>query len=156
MLNDARPACMLTTEALAAGIVAQGPLVAIDTPAMRAAMNGAGTASADITDITDAARLRSLHLDHPAYVIYTSGSTGRPKGVVIAHRALTNYITWAKDRYVIPDGAGAPVNTSLAFDATVTSVYLPLLSGQHVTLFPNDRRSRPWASCSRPVSRSRW
>jgi amino acid adenylation domain-containing protein len=67
---------------------------------------------------------------HLAYVIYTSGSTGRPKGVMIEHAGLTNYLRWAVHEYA--DG-GRPcdsiVSSPIAFDATVTSVYLPLLTG---------------------------
>ena len=68
--------------------------------------------------------------------IYTSGSTGVPKGVVIGHRQLANYIHWAREAYEAWDGAGAPLNTPLAFDATVTSLWLPLVSGQKVMLLP--------------------
>src|SRR5438094_463883 len=71
-----------------------------------------------------------------AYVIYTSGSTGKPKAVGVSHRALTNYLAWGSRLYASTDGAGAPLNTPLAFDATVTSVYLPLLWGQRVTIVP--------------------
>ena len=38
--------------------------------------------------------------DDLAYVIYTSGSTGDPKGVAVPHRALTNYVWWARSVYL--------------------------------------------------------
>ncbi|TSD82212.1 amino acid adenylation domain-containing protein, partial [Mycobacterium sp. KBS0706] len=79
------------------------------------------------------ARLRP---GHPAYVIYTSGSTGRPKGVVVTHAGLRNYAAWALEAYPLERGTGAPVNTPLAFDATVTSLMLPLLAGRALTLLP--------------------
>jgi amino acid adenylation domain-containing protein len=85
---------------------------------------------------TDADRTTSLMPAHPAYVIYTSGSTGRPKGVVIRHRELANYLSWAGALFAGGSGRGAPVNTPLAFDATVTSLWLPLLAGKQVILLP--------------------
>ncbi|KEO84024.1 non-ribosomal peptide synthetase [Tumebacillus flagellatus] len=79
------------------------------------------------------------NLDHTisaqdlVYVIYTSGSTGRPKGVLITHGGLMNYLTWAMDAYA-QQGHGAPVHSSLAFDLTVTSTYVPLLTGKRIVL----------------------
>ena len=71
----------------------------------------------------------TTHLSlHPAYVIYTSGSTGRPKGVCIEHRALTDYLLWSEEMY--PGAAGTvPLHSSVAFDLTVTSLLVPLITG---------------------------
>src|SRR5262249_55887839 len=79
---------------------------------------------------------RSLLPEHTAYVIYTSGSTGRPKGVSVRHRELSQYLAWARRRYAPNGGDGVPVNTPLAFDATVTSLLLPLVCGQRIILLP--------------------
>ena len=73
---------------------------------------------------------------NPAYVIYTSGSTGVPKGVVVTQQGVVNYTLWALETYRLSVGSGAPINTPLAFDATVTSFFLPLLSGKPITLLP--------------------
>jgi amino acid adenylation domain-containing protein len=72
--------------------------------------------------------------DDLAYVIYTSGSTGQPKGVQLLHRGLSNYLHWAKDFYAVAQGQGTPVQSSLSFDATITSLYLPLICGRTTTL----------------------
>ncbi|MHC0062934.1 amino acid adenylation domain-containing protein [Nostoc sp. UIC 10890] len=72
--------------------------------------------------------------DDLAYVIYTSGSTGQPKGVEILHRGLSNYLHWAKDFYAVAQGQGTPVQSSLSFDATITSLFLPLICGRTTTL----------------------
>ena len=80
----------------------------------------------------------SLSLTHRAYVIYTSGSTGMPKGVMIRHREFSNYLAWAGALYETSSGCGAPVNTPLAFDATVTSLWLPLAAGKPVFLLPEE------------------
>ncbi|NLS92893.1 MAG: amino acid adenylation domain-containing protein [Planctomycetaceae bacterium] len=72
-----------------------------------------------------------------AYVIYTSGSTGQPKGVMIEHRGLTNYTSWAIKAYRVQEGTGSVVHSSIGFDLTVTSLYLPLLVGNTAFLLPN-------------------
>ena len=71
-----------------------------------------------------------------AYVIYTSGSTGLPKGTLITHRGVVNYLSWCITHYAVASGSGAPVNSSIAFDATVTSFFAPLLTGKRVVLLP--------------------
>ncbi|MBB6145125.1 amino acid adenylation domain-containing protein [Silvibacterium bohemicum] len=88
----------------------------------------------------DEDRTAALFPHHPAYLIYTSGSTGKPKGVVVPHGALRSYLSWAGERYDASQGTGAPVNTPLAFDATVTSLYLPLLAGRPVILLHEERQ----------------
>ncbi|MFE1313088.1 amino acid adenylation domain-containing protein [Streptomyces sp. NPDC058755] len=70
--------------------------------------------------------------DRLAYVIYTSGSTGRPKGVAVTHGGLANYAQWAAGAY--RTAGGAPLHSSLAFDLTVTSVVVPLISGAPVVV----------------------
>ncbi|MGW0537450.1 amino acid adenylation domain-containing protein [Streptomyces sp. NPDC003032] len=72
------------------------------------------------------------------YVIYTSGSTGRPKGVPITHTALMNYLGWASRHYGTADGSGTLVHSSISVDMTITSLFLPLLTGQAATLLPSD------------------
>ncbi|MGB3300380.1 MAG: amino acid adenylation domain-containing protein, partial [Phormidesmis sp.] len=67
-----------------------------------------------------------------AYVIYTSGSTGRPKGTQLTHGGLINYLDWCLAAYPIAEGCGAPVQSSVGFDATITSLFSPLLAGKQV------------------------
>jgi amino acid adenylation domain-containing protein len=74
--------------------------------------------------------------DNLAYVIYTSGSTGQPKGVCLSHASVANYLRFAADTYGVPGGLGAPVNTALSFDATVTSWWGPLIAGGRILLLP--------------------
>jgi amino acid adenylation domain-containing protein/non-ribosomal peptide synthase protein (TIGR01720 family) len=77
---------------------------------------------------------RQSQPDDLAYVIYTSGSTGQPKGVQLLHRGLSNYLHWAKEYYAVAEGQGTPVQSSLSFDATITSLYLPLICGRTTIL----------------------
>jgi amino acid adenylation domain-containing protein len=73
-----------------------------------------------------------------AYVIYTSGSTGRPKGVAVPHGGLANYLVWAGALYHTT-GGGSVLHSSLSFDLTVTSLFLPLLSGEPVLAVPDEQ-----------------
>lgn len=92
---------------------------------------------------TDWQRIASLPTHNPsstvtasnlAYLIYTSGSTGQPKGTLLTHQGLSNYLNWCVQTYITPDAAGVPIQSSISFDATITSLYTPLLVGQPIVL----------------------
>lgn len=71
-----------------------------------------------------------------AYVIYTSGTTGEPKGVEIDHYSLINYVDWAIREYLPKDRKCAfPFFTSISFDLTLTSIFVPLLSGNKIVVY---------------------
>lgn len=72
------------------------------------------------------------------YVIYTSGSTGKPKGTMIPHQGVINYLIWGLKYYHAENGIGAPINTPIGFDATVTSLFLPLLAGKRIVFIPEE------------------
>lgn len=71
-----------------------------------------------------------------AYVIYTSGSTGTPKGVMVEHGSLTNYLLNSRKRYTDTDNAasGSYLHLSYTFDAAITAMFVPLISGTPVVL----------------------
>jgi len=74
--------------------------------------------------------------DQNAYVIYTSGSTGTPKGTIISHKSLLNYLVWGKKYYLNGlESISFGLFTSIAFDLTVTSLFLPLISGGTLTTY---------------------
>ncbi|WP_148588123.1 amino acid adenylation domain-containing protein, partial [Streptomyces sp. WAC01526] len=131
MLSDARPACLLTTAG--AGAAAEdfdGRAVLLDDPAVAQALSGAAE-----TDLGDEERVSPLRPAHPAYVIYTSGSTGVPKAVVIEHRALADYLGWSRQTY--PSARGTSLwHSSVSFDMTVTSLWVPLVTGGRVLAGP--------------------
>ncbi|MFE0019383.1 amino acid adenylation domain-containing protein [Amycolatopsis sp. NPDC059021] len=122
MIEDARAEIVLTDTTHAAGLGTRirAQLVDVDDSAITGHHGFAGEPA--------------VHRDGLAYVIYTSGSTGTPKGVEITHRGLTNYLAWARASYAFPGDGGAVLHSSLAFDMTVTSVFLPLLNGRAVRL----------------------
>ena len=74
--------------------------------------------------------------DNLAYIIYTSGTTGSPKGVMVSHGSLVNYILWARDNYVGDQRFTFPWFTTPAFDLTVTSIFVPLISGGKLCIYP--------------------
>ncbi len=80
-------------------------------------------------------------LDDIAYVLYTSGSTGRPKGVPIPHRGLADYLAFAAAAYsprLDPPQIVMPLYSSLGFDLSITSLFLPQLLGGRTVVFPDD------------------
>ena len=86
-----------------------------------------------------------------AYILFTSGSTGKPKGVVVSRAALANYCLWATQYYcgeIHDDGkkTGAsnrnnikpvsmPFFTRLGFDLTITSLFVPWLTGGQIRVY---------------------
>jgi amino acid adenylation domain-containing protein/non-ribosomal peptide synthase protein (TIGR01720 family) len=71
----------------------------------------------------------------PAYMIYTSGSTGSPKGVLVSQGALSSYLSAALEQYASPTGSASTfLHLALTFDAAVTSVFLPLITGSQLVI----------------------
>ena len=78
--------------------------------------------------------------DDLAYIIYTSGTTGEPKGVMIEDASLMNYVTDAIDTYTGNEVTSFPLFTSPAFDLTLTSVFVPLLSGGRIVVYNDEQK----------------
>ncbi|MCX5401661.1 non-ribosomal peptide synthetase [Streptomyces sp. NBC_00102] len=130
MLDDARPALLLTHAARAGRRGLTVPLLALDDRTAwstgRAAPPGAAP------DPRDA-----------AYVIYTSGSTGRPKGVVVTHASLTNHMAWMADHLGLTGDDRVLARTSPSFDASVWETWLPLLHGGSTCPVPSTLNHDP-------------
>jgi len=74
-----------------------------------------------------------------AYVIYTSGTTGKPKGTLLRHRSAVNYISWGAGVYVGSQPLDFPLFTSLSFDLTVTSTFIPLITGSKLVIYRENK-----------------
>ncbi|MGW3774227.1 amino acid adenylation domain-containing protein [Actinomadura verrucosospora] len=122
MLEDAAPACVITTRD--ADLPPGAARVELDALALDGLRGD---------DVADADRVRPLRPGNPAYVIYTSGSTGRPKGVVISHANVVDLCVKSMASYG-PASTVARVlfSTSLNFDVSVFEWLLPLTVGGEI------------------------
>lgn len=81
---------------------------------------------------------KNLDMDNLAYIIFTSGSTGRPKGVMVTNIGLANYICWANKTYIENENDSIALYSSISFDLTVTSLFMPLISGNKIVIYQED------------------
>jgi amino acid adenylation domain-containing protein len=123
MLEDSAPLALLTQRSLRGllqGTKADLSLLEVDAPLWET--------QPETNPGRESVGLKPKHL---AYVIYTSGSTGTPKAAAIEHRGLCNYLAYTAKAC---KAEVAFVSSSISFDATVTSLYTPLLYGGIVRL----------------------
>ncbi|MEH2232807.1 MAG: amino acid adenylation domain-containing protein [Nostoc sp.] len=140
MLSDSQVSVLLTQEKLVSRLSKnKTDVVCVDT------------AWGLISQESEHNPISDIKPENLAYVIYTSGSTGRPKGTLIVHQGLVNYLTWATKTYTV-NGCGAPVNSSIGFDATITSLFSPLLVGQKVVLLPEEQEIEALSGALRSYS----
>ncbi|MET9610097.1 amino acid adenylation domain-containing protein, partial [Streptomyces sp. NPDC006512] len=124
ILDDSRPALVITTTALQDSLPADGtPRLLLDT--------------AELPD--EPAADAALTPADAAYVIYTSGSTGRPKGVVVTHTGVASmaaaHLAW------FGGGPGHRVLqfSSPSFDASIWEMLTTLGTGSALVLAPAER-----------------
>lgn len=135
MLEDAHPLLVLTQTHLSDQLSAMGVInICLDTIALQG----------PIDNPPPSATLQNL-----AYVIYTSGSTGKPKGVMVSWQGLHNYINWGCEHYQVATGNGSIAHSSIGFDLTITSLFLPLAKGNKVILIPEKHDIEELASLIR-------
>ncbi|RCG27020.1 amino acid adenylation domain-containing protein [Sphaerisporangium album] len=144
MLDDARPACLVTTAEPAAEFqdLPEGlEVVVLDAPAT-------------VRELTERPRRDPGEADrgplsapNAAYVIYTSGSTGRPKGVVLSHAGVAKLVATQRERFGVGPDSRVLQFASPSFDVAFWDLCLGLLSGGRLVVVPSELRvpGRPLA-----------
>jgi len=128
MLEDASPHVVITTSTLADNL-SFGNVLMVDE------FLGDSDSKADTVAIGQHDSHELPSLSDTAYIMYTSGSTGTPKGVAVSHKALANYINWASEFYADNNAVDMALFTPIGFDLTVTSLYLPLVTGGAIHVY---------------------
>ncbi|MBZ4423048.1 non-ribosomal peptide synthase/polyketide synthase, partial [Myxococcus sp. RHST-1-4] len=129
LLEDTRPAVILTQQRFAQGLAAAGaPLVVLDEEG--------GELSRQPETSLDAKVLPG----QLAYVIFTSGSTGTPKGTLLEHRGAVNTVMQAARELELGPGRRVLQNVSMAFDVSVMEIFSTLSAGATLVLVPPEQR----------------
>ncbi|MEW2399430.1 amino acid adenylation domain-containing protein [Streptomyces sp. NPDC046862] len=129
VLDDARPAVVVTQRRLADRLPAGLPVVLVD----------------DLPEIPSPVSGRAPTTANLAYVIYTSGSTGRPKGVMVQHRSAADMLAWHQRRYPIGPGDVVLQKTPTSFDVSVPELFWWAAAGARLALPPAGAEKDPYA-----------
>lgn len=141
MLGDARPACVISTGAVAPTLPVEpgAPLLVLDDESLARSLRQRPT-----DDPSDATRIRPLLPAHAAYVIYTSGSTGRPKGVVVSHAGVPSMVASQVVHLAVDCEARVLQFAPVSFDASVWETWMALANGACLVVAPeSDRTAGP-------------
>lgn len=78
-----------------------------------------------------------------AYIIYTSGTTGKPKGIPVTRRALACLCNSEKRLFGLSEESKVLQFASISFDASVTELFTPLVSGSTMVIATQEERHDP-------------
>ncbi|WP_186068490.1 amino acid adenylation domain-containing protein [Burkholderia gladioli] len=132
-LDDAMPAAIVTTAALAPSFEAGGaPVLRLDVEADLEADLESGE-----FDAQPASEAAATGPDDLAYIAYTSGSTGQPKGVMVEHRQLMNCLQalWERTPYAADEVVAQ--KTSMSFVPSIKEMLSGLLAGVPQVILPD-------------------
>jgi nonribosomal peptide synthetase DhbF len=134
MLDDAKPAMLLSTTFIAPSLQPEISTALLDDPVDIAKIDENHAANPSEAD-----RKAALLPANAAYVIYTSGSTGFPKGVVVSHAGFASLVTAIIDRFQITPNARVLQLASFSFDAAFLEILMAFASGATLVLSPPGR-----------------
>lgn len=128
VMEDAKPVAILTTKALAAGLV-----------------DSISQLGVPILDVEELLTDVDLDLEDPpiaaggddlAYMIYTSGSTGKPKGVMVTHHNVVRLLSETERWFHFGQDDVWTMFHSSAFDFSVWEIWGCLLTGGRLVIVP--------------------
>ncbi|CAQ84769.1 MULTISPECIES: non-ribosomal peptide synthetase [Photorhabdus] len=131
MIDDAEPACVITTSEIAQRLTTNTPMLLLDDTALIASLE-----MQSVADLSDKERLQPLISAHPAYIIYTSGSTGVPKGVVVTHHNVMRLLQSTQRWFNFSEADCWTMFHSYAFDFAVWECWGALLNGGRLVIVP--------------------
>lgn len=99
--------------------------------------NASFTIGAGNTNTEDSAFPLSTDI---AYTIYTSGSTGKPKGVRVSHGSFATMIRAQVPAFSITSSDVCGQFATLAFDASLSEIFLALTQGASLAIAPDSAR----------------
>lgn len=116
VLDDARPAAILTQAALRDRLPGDRPILEVGgEPGDQPGEAGSPERGA-------------------AYVLYTSGSTGVPNGVVNTHDGIVNRLRWMQSTFPLGPDDVVLQKTPVTFDVSVWELFWPLVAGARMVL----------------------
>ena len=125
ILDDARPAVMLTEEHLLDRLPPHGAhTICIDRETAEGFSAESFTAEPQASE------------ENLAYVIYTSGSTGKPKGVMVTHGNVARLLSATAEWFHFNEKDVWTLFHSLAFDFSVWEIWGCLLHGGRLVIVP--------------------
>ncbi len=130
MMEDAEPACLITTGEIMAHLPVWTGCLLLDQAELPKAIEQLPCGNPG----------RSLRPHNPAYIIYTSGSTGRSKGVVVTHRGIPSLSAAGIHQFGVTSESRVLQFASLSFDSSFYEIVMGLLSGAKLTLLGEEER----------------
>ncbi|PHM36580.1 non-ribosomal peptide synthetase [Xenorhabdus innexi] len=137
MLEDARPAALLTQTAWSDKLDTFMPVVLLDN-----LLNEQETPLAAYSTRNLDVQASGLTSHNLAYIIYTSGSTGQPKGVMVEHRNVLHLVINNHFSDITPDDCIAHC-ANISFDAATWEVWSALVHGARLQLIAENTLLQP-------------
>lgn len=136
MLEDAKPAALITLASEASRFVTTSKQYFYDSPIRSAE-------SVELQRVLDDWHAPLLRVNEAAYLLYTSGSTGRPKGVLVSHQAIVNRILWMQNQYPLSEEDAVLQKTPCSFDVSVWEFFWSAMVGAKLHMAPPDSHRDP-------------